>query len=65
MKYLYLTKISPYPKANFQSIALLSLEGMSMKKIALELDSPAQTLCTFYKKHMRRFQPLFRAYLEN
>lgn len=51
------------PQANFRAIALLSLEGESMKVISEKLGVPQQSLYTFYNRSIQRFMPTFHKYL--
>lgn len=51
------------PQANFRTIALLSLEGKSMKVISEKLGVPQQSLYTFYNRSIQRFMPIFHKYL--
>ena len=51
------------PQANFRTIALLSLEGKSMKIIAEKLGVPQQSLYSFYNRNIQRFMPTFHKYL--
>lgn len=55
--------IREQPQANFRAIALLSLEGKSMKIIAEKLGVPQQSLYTFYNRKIQRFMPIFHKYL--
>ncbi|MEM7553922.1 MAG: hypothetical protein AAF378_07445 [Cyanobacteria bacterium P01_A01_bin.84] len=59
------TCIREKPQANFKSIALLSLEGRSMKAISEQLDVPQQSLYTFYNRCIQKFIPTFHKHLQN
>ena len=51
------------PQANFRTIALLSLEGKSMKVISEKLGVPQQSLYSFYNRSIQRFMPIYHKYL--
>ncbi|MEM7725815.1 MAG: hypothetical protein AAF208_05505 [Cyanobacteria bacterium P01_A01_bin.45] len=59
------TCIREKPQANFKSIALLSLEGQSMKTISEQLGVPQQSLYTFYNRCIQKFIPTFHKHLQN
>ena len=59
------TYIKKQPQANFRTVAILSLEGESMKTISEKLRVPQQSLYTFYNRSIQRFMPIFKNYLQN
>lgn len=59
------TCMKKQPKVNFRTIAILSLEGESMKNISDKLGVPQQSLYTFYNRSIQRFMPIFKNYLQN
>lgn len=59
------TYMKKQPKVNFRTIAILSLEGQSMKIISEKLGVPQQSLYTFYNRSIQRFMPIFKNYLQN
>ena len=59
------TCIREKPQANFKAIALLSLEGQSMKVISDKLGVPQQSLYTFYNRCIQKFVPTFQKHLQN
>lgn len=58
------THLRNKPAANFREIALLSLQGLSMREISEKLGCPQQSLYTFYKRCTHQFIPIFQEYLE-
>ncbi|KST64456.1 hypothetical protein [Mastigocoleus testarum] len=59
------TCMKKHQKINFRTIALLSLEGLSMRKISEKLGVPQQSLYTFYNRSIKKFMPIFEKYLHD